>query len=278
MQDHLEDNVELAASIEESLDIISGISTDGHSYSSIQDMWRDELGSNNVCSRWYNQAQEYWENEANCPPTVDGVLGGFGSISEVDLDGSRKFLMGLQEYCPSIQFKNGSCCDCGAGIGRVSKGLLLPFGFKSCDLVEVSQRLICAAPDYLGDDFASKCRYLCIGLQDFQPKTASYDLIWIQWVIGHLTDIDCIKFLKRCASGLKENGIICIKDNTCSGEDSFCVDKEDSSITRSLSYLLQLCIKADLKVKFQTIQKDFPPDIYPVPIVALEASRSCSDM
>jgi hypothetical protein len=36
------------------------------------------------------------------------------------------------------------------------------------------------------------------GLQDFSPEPKTYDLIWCQWVLGHLTDEDLIDFLKSC--------------------------------------------------------------------------------
>ena len=42
------------------------------------------------------------------------------------------------------------------GIGRVTKGLLLPLGVSQCDLVEPSPRLISSAPDYLGDQSAKQ--------------------------------------------------------------------------------------------------------------------------
>jgi hypothetical protein len=29
-------------------------------------------------------------------------------------------------------------------------------------------------------------------LQDFSPEPATYDVIWIQWVIGHLRDGVCV--------------------------------------------------------------------------------------
>jgi hypothetical protein len=36
------------------------------------------------------------------------------------------------------------------------------------------------------------------GLQNFTPSQEAYDVIWIQWVLGHLTDDDLVGFLKRC--------------------------------------------------------------------------------
>jgi len=36
------------------------------------------------------------------------------------------------------------------------------------------------------------------GLQKFTPEEKAYDVQWIQWVLGHLTDKDLVDFLKRC--------------------------------------------------------------------------------
>lgn len=47
------------------------------------------------------------------------------------------------------------------------------------------------------------CMYLTFfkkGLQKFTPETNVYDVIWVQWVLGHLTDEDLVSFLKRCKS------------------------------------------------------------------------------
>lgn len=43
-------------------------------------------------------------------------------------------------------------------------------------------------------------------VQDFAPLPGTYDLIWIQWVIGHLHDLDCVRFFRRCAEGLTDTG------------------------------------------------------------------------
>ena len=156
------------------------------------------------------------------------------------------------------------------GIGRVSKGLLLPLGISQCDLVEPSPRLISSAPDYLGDKHSNNCRYFCMGLQDFQPKEQSYDIIWIQWVIGYLQDEDLVSFLKRCAGGLRKGGVIVIKDNTCE-QEAFIVDRDDASATRSFPYVLAIAELAGLRVVYQRFQEDFPSSIFPVPIIALES-------
>lgn len=46
------------------------------------DIARDEAS-------FYSNAEGYWKDVS---PTVDGMLGGYGSISSVDINGSKAFL------------------------------------------------------------------------------------------------------------------------------------------------------------------------------------------
>lgn len=41
---------------------------------------------------FYSNAEGYWKD---IPPTVDGMLGGYGSISSIDISGSKAFLLKL---------------------------------------------------------------------------------------------------------------------------------------------------------------------------------------
>mmetsp|Transcript_51094 Transcript_51094/g.75848 ORF Transcript_51094/g.75848 Transcript_51094/m.75848 type:complete len:416 (+) Transcript_51094:54-1301(+) len=236
-------------------------------------------------SEWYQKALEYWDDDATCPATVNGMLGGFASISAIDIIASKEFVSDLCSIRPNLNFQpnqreddsddnNDTCaCECGSGIGRVSKNLLLPLGFARCDLVEVSARLLEASPEYLGNVFASKCRFFCMGLQQFEPFPQMYDVIWIQWAICYLTDFDIVRFLKRCALGLKSNqrGVVVLKENTLSSDadEAFVLDRDDSSVTRSLPYLLHLVKLAGFTVLLQKKQTDFPDDLYPVHMIAL---------
>lgn len=45
----------------------------------------------------YVESLSYWEG---IPPTVDGMLGGFGFISSVDIQGSEQFLKTLFQVRP----------------------------------------------------------------------------------------------------------------------------------------------------------------------------------
>ena len=70
----------------------------------------------------------------------------------------------------------------------------------------------------------------------FDGKELVYDVIWIQWCIGQLSDADFIDLLKRAK--VKEDGFIVVKENNCS--KGFHWDDQDSSITRSDKYFLSL--------------------------------------
>ena len=140
-------------------------------------------------------------------------------------------------------------------------------GITNCDLVETSPRLLKAAPEYIGEE-SSRCSFICEGLQSFEPEHGTYDIIWIQWVIGYLTDWDACNFLHRMGNALREGGIIVIKDNTCN-ELGFMSDKDDSDITRSFEYMLALVKESGLKVVKIRWQEDFPDDIWPVPMIVI---------
>lgn len=158
-------------------------------------------------------------------------------------------------------------CECGAGIGRVTKGLLLDFCDRS-DLVESSERLLFASPEYVGNN-SYRCRFFASELQDWEPPTKKYSIVWIQWVLCYLTDDDIVKFLRRCGESLVDGGVIVLKENTCADE-AFVVDVDDASVTRSLSYWLDLIFQAGLKVTHSKWQDDFPDDIFRVPLLALQ--------
>lgn len=234
-----------------------GSDTNGHQYVSIDDMW-----SGQNLKTWYSESLAYYDE--NCPSTVDGVLGGLGEVSDADLAGSRSFVESLGF---SANSRKKMACECGAGIGRVSKGLLLDVCDR-CDVVESCSRLLYAAPDYIGEE-SHRCRFFCTQLQDWVPQANKYDLIWVQWTVIYLTDADLVMFLQRCSKALVQGGFIVLKENVCEDE-TFCVDVEDASLTRSRAYWRSLIFQAGLRIARDKVQDDFPTDIYPVPMLALQ--------
>lgn len=108
-------------------------------------------------------------------------------------------------------------------------------------------------------------------MQDFFPEGDTYDLVWIQWVVGHFTDVDFLKLINRCRAALRKGGLVVIKDNVVGeGEGAFKVDSEDSSLTRSLGYFRSLFNHGGMKVVRQTQQEGFPGELFPVYMFALE--------
>jgi len=52
-----------------------------------------------------------------------------------------------------------------------------------------------------------------------------------QWCVGHLTDAALVGYLKRCAVGIREGGLIVVKENISNCPDDM-YDEVDSSVTR----------------------------------------------
>ncbi|XP_070286580.1 N-terminal Xaa-Pro-Lys N-methyltransferase 1 isoform X2 [Myotis yumanensis] len=212
--------------------------------------------------QFYSKAKTYWKD---VPPTVDGMLGGYGHISSIDINSSRKFLQRFLREGPN---QTGTSCalDCGAGIGRITKRLLLPL-FRAVDMVDVTEDFLAKAKTYLGEEGKRVRNYFCCGLQDFSPEPNSYDVIWIQWVIGHLTDQHLAEFLRRCKQGLRPNGIIVIKDNMA--QEGVILDDVDSSVCRDLEVVHGIVRSAGLSLLAQERQENLPDEIYHVYSLAL---------
>ena len=93
--------------------------------------------------------------------------------------------------------------------------------------------------------------------------------MWIQWCVGHLTDDDFVSFFKRCASGLRADGLIFVKENNA--KDGFVLDTEDSSLTRSHKYFMHLFEdRLGWEVVKHRMQKDFPQELFKVRMYAVK--------
>jgi protein N-terminal methyltransferase len=92
----------------------------------------------------------------------NGVLGGYGRLTPLDVRDSNMFLDQLQVKLPGLRFDRAA--DCGAGIGRVTKHLLLP-RCGHVDLYEQSPRLTAAVPEYVGPPDSERVTCFVEGLQ-----------------------------------------------------------------------------------------------------------------
>ncbi|CAO3644418.1 unnamed protein product [Mucor hiemalis] len=224
---------------------------------------------------WYTKAQDYWNG---VDPSVDGMLGGFAIVDPTDVKGSLDFVHEFVHGKKGVNntmlkepvITDGYACDCGAGIGRVTKNFLLKVPFKTVDLVEQAPSFCEQAKnEYLAKEIEEKRvgQVICKGLQDFTPEEGKYDLIWCQWVLGHLTDDHFVAFFKRCIKGLKPNGLIGVKENNASGEAL--IDDEDSSVTRPNGELKRLFDLAGLSL-IKDVQKGLPQGLFAVRMYMLK--------
>lgn len=99
----------LEAKLRPLLKDLSGTDSNERIYSSIRDLWKSEFRtavSSKTKKGWYEKGFNYWESEANCPTTDDGVLGGYGFLTPMDARGSNAFLDELQTSVrPGLQFE-----------------------------------------------------------------------------------------------------------------------------------------------------------------------------
>mmetsp|Transcript_40794 Transcript_40794/g.66154 ORF Transcript_40794/g.66154 Transcript_40794/m.66154 type:complete len:240 (+) Transcript_40794:23-742(+) len=221
-----------------------------------------KIGDFGDTTQWYSKASTYWEG---IEASVDGVLGGLPQISGVDIRGSEKFLTSLMGNSLAQASLSGVAADCGAGIGRITKHMLSK-RFSHVDVVESDARFLEKAKEELTDSKAQH-RFILEGLQSWVPEPQTYDLIWAQWVLGHLTDDDLIAFLKRCKTGLKPDGWIVLKENTSKQERVW--DETDSSVTRCDAVFQDIFARSGLSVHKKTLQTGFPKGLFPVTMYAL---------
>ena len=211
---------------------------------------------------------KYWES---IPATASGMLGGYPQISRIDLRGSLNFLAKLRRGTPSPKERLTRGVDCGAGIGRVTAGCLSKI-CKAVDLVEPVESFAVVAKALELSDCEMGDVYMT-GLEDWVPAK-EYDVIWAQWVVGHLTDAQLVKFLIRCKAAVGEHGWIVLKENLSTdreGKDSF--DDIDSSVTRSDGSFRRLFEESGLSILRTELQSGFPKSLYPVRLYALRASN-----
>ncbi|KAL9251399.1 Alpha N-terminal protein methyltransferase 1-like protein [Drosera capensis] len=252
-----------------------GSDSGGREFKNAAEMWREQLGEEPAAAdshkrvSWYRDGVAYWQG---VEASVDGVLGGYGHISDADIKGSEAFLKCvLNDVCVDGGAKRHLVAlDCGSGIGRVTKNLLIRY-FHEVDLLEPVSHFLEAARQSLADETLPErhraSNFYCVPLQEFTPEKRRYDVIWIQWCIGHLTDDDLISFFKRAKAGLKPGGCFVLKENTA--RNGFVLDNEDRSVTRSDLYFKELFECAGLHLRKMRDQRGFPEELFAVKMYAL---------
>lgn len=111
------------------------------------------------------------------------------------------------------------------------------------------------------------------GVAGSRAEPVTYDLVWAQWCLQHLSDKDLIAFLKRSKEALKQGGIIGVKENITSesadGTENVWYDDEDHSITRSTKAYERVFKEAGLEIVKCEIQFGMPAELFVVKMWAL---------
>lgn len=214
----------------------------------------------------------YWNNVPATSSGMLAMLGNFPWYTRIELRGSKSFLAKVRRLIPTLSDhqKFGLGVDCGAGVGRVTEGLLSDV-CEVVDIVEPVEKFTRALKEgglgqrgVVGDIYN-------VGLQDWSPRK-KYDLIWTQWCVGHLTDAQLVAYVARCRDSLNDSGIMVVKENLSTdflGHDMY--DKLDSSVTRMDSKFKEIFNAAGMDVVRSEMQTGFPKQykLLPVKMYAL---------
>lgn len=207
------------------------------------------------CSLWYSSLVE---------PTIDGMLGGLSYVHKDEVEWSR---LRLKQLASEEIIRTGSCLDCGGGIGRVSHYVLKPV-FQHVDMVEGCELFVQTSTTNFAKN-SIRVRYN-VELQNIdelhrQINGIRYDVVFLQWVIGHLTDRDTVRFLRFARDNLlvPSTGRIIMKEN-CVINKGFFLDKEDINLIRSLDMIKELCFQAGLATITIDEQPTWPANLYPI--------------
>jgi SAM-dependent methyltransferase len=175
--------------------LVRGSDADGTKYTTAEELWQQER-SKGLQQSWYGAAISYW---SSVPATVDGVLGGYGRVSPLDLTESASFLDALAaQGCSTMPGSADSrAVDCGAGVGRITGGLLMQ-RFARVDVVEPVEHFLAQARVDLAQR-GHVGEFHLVGLEAFDAPRNTYDCVWVQWVIGHLVDDHMVDFLQVSA-------------------------------------------------------------------------------
>lgn len=218
------------------------------------------MSSNKKYQDWYCKTKQHWAESDN---TLKGILGGYDEVHESDVKTSSELLEGLINLQELMPFR---AIDCGAGIGRVVKSVLINY-FDEVDIVEQEEKFVYTCNEEFKGESKVKDIYQA-SLQQFQFKK-KYDLIWIQWCMENLEDKDLLSFLIRCKDALTKKGMIIAKENL-SDEDKEIYSSVDNSKVRTLSQLQSLFKKSGLIINRQFYHPNWPEDLLSVGVFVLK--------
>ncbi|KAI9767125.1 MAG: hypothetical protein M1840_005914 [Geoglossum simile] len=221
----------------------------------------------------HSKALSYW---SDVDPDINGMLGGFPQISRVDIQGSRNFVAKLRrasKMTAGEKFARG--VDCGAGIGRITLHLLSTL-CTTTDIIEPIPKFIShilTSPSFA--PLRASNRIGSVYTQTLEswnpPPNVKYDLVWNQWCLSHLTDVQLLEYLRRVGGALSEGGWAVVKENMSTDPEGLDIfDEKDHSVTRTDKKFRSIFTEARLEIVRTELQRGLPKALYPVRAYALQ--------
>ncbi|CAK7332727.1 unnamed protein product [Dovyalis caffra] len=128
--------------------------------------------------------------------SIDGALSGYGHENDANVKGSEGFLRTIlvEVFVEGGIDRHLVAFDHGFGIGRITKNLF----YKG---------------NHMASDKHKATNFYYVPFREFTLDVGRYDVIWVQWCIGHLTDNDFVPFFKRDKISLKPSGFFIPKES-----------------------------------------------------------------
>ena len=197
--------------------LIAGTDDAGNSYPCLEALWHEQA---KMQKDYYVANDRWWDSDGYGGASDEEAMIG-DSGSEEDIRHSLAFLDALRARRPTMILR--AALDAGAGVGRVTKHVLL----RRCDhvcLVEPCERWHKQSRRYLGNKRAGACAFVCSRLEELSmasgprtsgssPEQQQYDLVWIQWTLQYLIDAHVVSALRVLASYLTTEGVLVLKEN-----------------------------------------------------------------
>jgi protein N-terminal methyltransferase len=164
---------------------------------------------------WYAANAAFWQDGGYGGKTDDEVMvGDDGALK----DGEEGLAFLDKMIARTSGHKTIRAIDAGAGLGRVTKDVLLK-RYDTVRLVEADSHFSQQSKTYLGRKRSARCSFTCVGLQDIKEDEVvgweePVDLIWVQWILQYLTDSDFVPAISNLARGLVAGtGMLIVTEN-----------------------------------------------------------------
>ncbi|KAL2829205.1 alpha-N-methyltransferase NTM1 [Aspergillus cavernicola] len=210
---------------------------------------------------------EYWNSVPATSNAMLAMLGDYPWYTRIDLRGSKTFLGKVRRLVPGCtrDEKLQTAVDCGAGVGRVTEGFLRQV-CNVVDAVEPVEKFTAVMRGSKLKETGVIGEIYVMGIEAWVPEK-KYDLVWTQFCVGHVTDVQLVEYFNRCRDALTETGVIVVKENISTdrnGDDMY--DDEDSSVTRTDEKFRALFKEAKLNVIASELQLGFPKNFKLLPV------------